>query len=187
MNARTSLSGAWRRNASAPVRAALVLAAVALAVVLVVLPHLQQRVEMAQADADAARLAVLKADRAAASNGPRATDPLKGFRDGLPSQAERQPRVAELLSLADRHGVATPRSEYRYSIEAGLGMARYRVSLPVSGPYGAVRGFLEAAMAADPSLVLDSVRLSRPDANAATLQADLQFSLLMQSGAEAAR
>jgi hypothetical protein len=164
-----------------PAVVACALLLLAAAVALVAVPWQQQQLEDQRAAADAERRRVLARSKNAASGPAAETDPVARFVAGLPAPMQRQPRVAALLSLAEAHGLQLRRSEYRYASESSLRAARYRVSLPVSGSYAAVRRFIEAALQGDPALALDSLRIKRDNTQTATLQAELVFSFLMRA------
>ncbi len=137
-----------------------------------------------------ARLASDAAQRDARASRPAAptstsapTQDLDRWRAALPPPAARQPRVAALLALAGADGLVHKRVEFRYSSDPALGVARYRVTLPLTGRYSSIRLFIESALAADPALLLDSVRLTRSSGLASDVAAQFSFSLLMRSEA----
>jgi hypothetical protein len=51
------------------------------------------------------------------------------------------------------------------------------LSLPLRAPYAALRRFMAAALAADPALALEAVRLARGEAQSGLVQAELTFAL----------
>jgi len=104
----------------------------------------------------------------------------ESFRDEFPAAAQRQQRVAALLSAATEHGLETRRVEFRLSHERALALARYSVATPVAGSYAALRAFIEDALARDPALSLDRLQLRRASAAAASVEADLSWSLYMR-------
>jgi len=161
---------------------AVALLAAGAAVALVVVPRFEDRLIETRAAADAAeRLA--RRSRGAGQNAAALADPVGTWRAALPEGAGRQRRIATLLALAEANGLVPQRTEFRFSTDSALGVARYRVTLPVTGRYSAVRSFVDGALAADPALLLDSVRLSRSSAQVSAVQAELGFSLLMRNDA----
>ena len=132
--------------------------------------------EQQQLDAQALRLqAQLRRQRAAGAPAREATP--EQWLQQLPAGAQRQQRLADLLELALRAGLGSSRTEHRLSLDAGTGLERLRVSMPVQGSYAQLRGFIEAALRADPALSLDGLKLRRADAAAAELEAELSWSL----------
>lgn len=93
----------------------------------------------------------------------------------LPAADQRQQRLADLLELALRQGLQTARTEHRLSASEGL--ERLRVSMPLTGSYAQIRRFIAAAMAQDPALSLDALKLRRASPVSAELEAELQWSL----------
>jgi hypothetical protein len=94
---------------------------------------------------------------------------------GLPPAAQRQQRLADLLELALRLDLVSTRTEHRLSQADGL--ERLRVSMPLSGSYAQLRRFIAAALAHDPALSLDAVKLRRTSPLTADVDAELQWSL----------
>lgn len=181
MNTEWSTALKRRLVAQWPAMVAGTLLLVAAAVAFVAVPWQAQQLEQQRAAADAARLSVLARSKKSAAGAEAQTDPVARFVAELPAPLQRQPRVAALLSLAEAHGLEPRRSEYRYASESSLRAARYRVSLPLSGSYAAVRRFIEVALQNDQALALDSLRIKRDNTLTATLQAELVFSFLMQA------
>lgn len=93
----------------------------------------------------------------------------------LPGAAERQQRLADLLELGIRLELSGARTEHRLATSEGL--ERLRVTMPVSGSYAQLRRFIAAALAHDPALSLDAVKLRRASPLAAEVEAELQWSL----------
>ena len=100
----------------------------------------------------------------------------------LPDASTRQPRVAALLALAAETGVAVRSAEFKVVREPGAAQRQYTVTLPVSGPYAAVRSFIEAALRADAALSLDRLQLRRTSVAATVTDAELVWSLHMRIG-----
>ena len=95
----------------------------------------------------------------------------------LPPAVERQRRLADLLEMGLRLGLVQERSEQRLSVDEQTGLERLRISMPVQGSYAQLRQYLGAALAHDPALSLDGLRLRRPQREAQILQADLVWTL----------
>jgi hypothetical protein len=91
-----------------------------------------------------------------------------------PAPPRRVPPVAErlagLLELALREGVAVQRTEQR---ARGAGESGTRLHMPARGAYVELRRFIEHALLADPDLALESVLLRRSTAGEALLDAEL--------------
>ncbi|MGM9515597.1 hypothetical protein ACS5PK_15165 [Roseateles sp. DB2] len=131
---------------------------------------------------EAEELAVQQAAlrRSLRSNAPRSAvgaDSPAALLAALPPSSQRQQRLADLLEIGLRLGLVQQRSEQRLSVDADTGLERLRVSMPVQGSYAQLRPYLGAALAHDPALSLDSLRLRRAERDSQTLQAELVWTL----------
>lgn len=139
-----------------------------------------------QDEAQAARQALQRRSAQMAAI-PRPAEPppaAQRLRDALPG-AERAPqRLADLLDLARQHGL-TVASVQQAAVLRGDGIDSQPLTWHASGRYASLRAFVAEALQADAALVLDQLRLSRGDARAATLEADLQWQLLQRGVADA--
>ncbi|MFT7722142.1 MAG: hypothetical protein QM788_04850 [Roseateles sp.] len=127
-----------------------------------------------QAEARALRAQTAPGAAAAAAIAP-APASLQQWQAGLPTAADRQQRLADLLELGIRLELNGARTEHR--LAAAEGLERLRVSMPVTGGYGQLRRFIGAALAHDPALSLDALKLRRASPLAAEVEAELQWSL----------
>jgi hypothetical protein len=146
---------------------------------LIWLPGLAQQQQVLLA---ATELAQPHAKAAAAR--PAATRPAPSrqrFRDGLPPATSRHARLSALLVTARRHGLPPTNVELRLSDDTALEVARYTVTTPLSGSYTALRAFIEDALAHDPGLSLDRLRLTRSAVTDAAVTAELEWSLYMRT------
>lgn len=136
--------------------------------------HAEARLRQARA---AARLARSQPASADAANAALALNPQASFLAAFPLATQRQQRLGALWQLAGQHQLALRRSEFRATADERLGLARYRISLPLEGPYAAVRGFVDEALQQDAALSLDRLRLDRSEPGSPTVRAELQLSL----------
>lgn len=95
----------------------------------------------------------------------------------LPDGALRQDRLADLLEAAIKNGLSVERTEHALIIDATSGLERLRVAMPLAGPYPQLRAFIDTALGQDAALSLDALKLRRASATAATVEADLVWSL----------
>ena len=158
----------------------LLLLAAAAVLSLVWLPALRDESALLNARADAAELTAepLSSKRRTAT---ALTPAPQAFADSFPPAATRQARLGALWSLAAEHGLDPKRSELRLSPPRELGLLRYSVNMPLSGPYAALRAFIEDAQRLDPALSVDRLRLRRASVRATTVDADLTWSLYMKT------
>lgn len=168
-----------------PAVAGLVLALAGGAVLLWGVPPVQQAQQQAEARLRQARAAARAARLMAAEAPATRIDARAQFIGAFPPAEQRQQRLGTLWALARERGLAVRRSEFRALNDGALGLARYRVTLPLEGSYAALRGFIEQALLQDPALSLDRLRFDRLDAASPVLRAELQLSLWSRTAGEA--
>lgn len=147
------------------------IAALALAVAAIVLGQ-RWDAQAARLQAEARELRAKARPAAAAMAAPVS---VQQWQAALPPSGDRQQRLADLLELAIRLDLNGARTEHRLSTSEGL--ERLRVTMPVTGSYAQVRRFIAAALAHDPALSLDALKLRRTSPMAAEVDAELQWSL----------
>jgi len=149
--------------------------AVLLALALLLLAHAWDgQAARLQTEADALRSS-LRTQRATAVQAPPATP--QQWQANLPPATERQQRLADLLEMGLRAGLASSRTEHRLTVDAASGLERLRISMPVIGGYAQLRQFIGAALEHDTALSLDSLKLRRNTPLAAEVEAELVWSL----------
>lgn len=158
--------------------AALVVAGV---IGMILVPQTQREAAAASAEADSAtRHAARPADNGQAAH--TAESGPERFLAAFPTADARQARVATLLELAGHHALEIRRSEFQLGKDKASGLLRYSVTMPLSGSYAQLRGFVEDALACDAALSLDRLRLRRASSGASLVEADLTWSFYMQPG-----
>ena len=90
---------------------------------------------------------------------------------------DQHQRGADLQALALRHGVQFVRTQQRLDDDKSA----LQMAVSARGRYPDLRGFIEAALAADPGLALDGLQLRRADAQTSELEAQLQWALLARA------
>ncbi|MBT9492837.1 MAG: hypothetical protein IV107_10925 [Paucibacter sp.] len=131
-----------------------------------------------QAEADGLGLQLRGLRAAGVLNGPVAAPATpQQWQQALPSADARQQRLADLLEIGLRMGMVSARTEHRLTVDAGAGLERLRVSMPLTGGYAQLRAFIDAALRHDPALSLDALKLRRNNPNAPELEAELTWSL----------
>jgi hypothetical protein len=110
------------------------------------------------------------------------------WRSGLPAASALDRRFADLLDSALHHGLAVGRSQQQWrDLAPGApasgqpAVSAVLVSLQVDGSYADLRAWVADALAADPHLALDALRLQRTGPGSATLNAELQWALLQRA------
>jgi Tfp pilus assembly protein PilO len=94
--------------------------------------------------------------------------------------------VPELLGRIYRAGirnqVVLAKGEYKLTREADFPLVRYQITLPVSGDYARVRGFVNDVLEAVPSAALEELTLKRESIDQPELEARVRLSVFL--GAE---
>lgn len=93
----------------------------------------------------------------------------------LPDAGGFDRRLDVLLGHAASAGLRVGDVTFAAPGAAPRGTTQSRVDLSAQGDYAAVRGFLQAALVADPALSLDQLRLSRPQVDVTDLQAHMTW------------
>lgn len=96
---------------------------------------------------------------------------------GLPAVSGLAVRLSALLSAPGRHSLRVGDADVSYPASEVAGSVRWRVAMPVQGRYADLRLFLQAVLAADPSMSLEQLRVSRTQADSAEIQAELVWAL----------
>jgi Tfp pilus assembly protein PilO len=103
----------------------------------------------------------------------------EGFYAALPG-ADAIPGVLRDLEHAARaRGLDFDEAQYQWSREAKGSLARYRITLPLSGGYRAVRGFLADVLGRHPALALDDIKLEREAIGGAQVEANVRLTLFV--------
>jgi Tfp pilus assembly protein PilO len=91
--------------------------------------------------------------------------------------------VPELLGRINRsarqHQLVLEKGEYKLSNEPDFRLARYQVTLPVSGDYTQVRAFVNDVLQAVPSASLEELTLKREAIDQPALEARVRFTLFL--------
>jgi hypothetical protein len=102
----------------------------------------------------------------------------------LPDAEQAPARLAALMALAARDGLrleSTRQSDVATAAPTGLPAQALRVSMQLHGRYPALRRLVAEALQHDDALLLDQLRLQRPQAQADELSAELSWLLLQRA------
>jgi hypothetical protein len=105
------------------------------------------------------------------------------------TQAERatasvttEEALRRLFAAAGAAGVNLKQGDYILGAEADADQRRYRISLPVTGDYPALRVFIARALNDNPALALTQVDITRPVIEDSQVKAGLRFTLFLGGG-----
>ena len=101
---------------------------------------------------------------------------VSAFERFFPEASELNRVLREIHAAAEKEKLVLERGEYKFSEEAGLGMLRYQITLPVKGTYPSIRAFMRRGLKDIPSVALDSVVLQRPNVGDEAIEAQIRFS-----------
>jgi hypothetical protein len=83
--------------------------------------------------------------------------------------------VGGLFERAEKHALRLEQAQYKLELERAGGFWTYEVSLPVQGPYPALRRFIDEALRTVPCAALEQVSFRRERIDAPSTEARLRF------------
>lgn len=110
---------------------------------------------------------------------------LREFYTTLGERAEAQAYLKVLFAIAQEGGLNLDHGEYQWQFDKDGGFHRYRILLPIAGPYREIRQFCEEALRALPFAAIDEMSFRRESAGDETLAATLRFTLYLKDGGPA--
>jgi hypothetical protein len=131
--------------------------------------------EVAKRSAAAAKTTRLAGQPVSAPDG--AAD-LERFYRRFPTLDALQSELEAIYAHARASRLQLAQGEYR--LEKGVGLAAYRVTLPVRGSYAQVRQFVGHVLKDMPTASLDAVRFDRRKAGDAQLEAQVRLTIYLR-------
>jgi hypothetical protein len=92
---------------------------------------------------------------------PQSDQNLDAFMANLGEQRHAEQQLKALFAIAQDLGLELTQGQYRMSCDEGSRFCKYRVQLPVKGPYDKVRVFSEQVLQAIPFASIDELNLRR--------------------------
>lgn len=105
----------------------------------------------------------------------------RAFMRRLPSRDELPAVLATVVAQAKDAGLQLERGDYEFTVAKSGLIARYRVTLPVSGTYVQVQKFVDGTLAVLPPVALESLKIERDTVGDTNLEANLQFAVMVRS------
>jgi hypothetical protein len=87
--------------------------------------------------------------------------------------------LGQIQRAAQRNELTLAKGEYKFSEERDFRLAAYQVTLPVSGGYAQVRGFVNDVLDAVPAAALEELTLKREAIDDDALEARVRFTLFL--------
>lgn len=115
-----------------------------------------------------------------AGEGTNPTAKLAQFHAFFPGQDAGPDLIAKLYAAAAKQNLLLEQANYRLIPAEGPELlSRYEIVLPVKGTYVPLRRFIAQALVDVPNMSLDRIIVGRKNANDATLEAELSFTLYL--------
>ena len=130
-------------------------------------------------DAEVANLASRLGQRGSLGAAPSGRGQLSNFYAFFPLIENVPELLGRVQRAAQNNRLLLKKGEYKLSREADFRLARYEITLPVSGDYASVRSFVNEVLQAVPSAALDELALKRESAEQPELEARVRFSLFL--------
>ncbi len=105
---------------------------------------------------------------------------LRRFYELFPHLDQLPQELGKLYELARGAGLELQQGEYRLE-RPPVGLAAYRVTLPVRGAYPQLRGFVSAVLRGFPIASIDALRFERRKAGDSQLEAQLRITIWFQN------
>ena len=103
------------------------------------------------------------------------------FVDYFASKEVLPERLATLFNAAGGAGLTPGQADYRLNDAANLPLREFRVTMPLTGSYPAIRRFVSAVLNANPGTALEQIRFERRKIGDATVDAEIRFVIYMPS------
>lgn len=104
---------------------------------------------------------------------------LQEFYAGLPAESERFAILKSILATAESHGVLPQSASYKFQREPHTSLVRYELTLPLTGRWSNLQGFLNAVLVGNRSVVIDALQLKREGTATEMVEGVLRISLLL--------
>lgn len=112
-----------------------------------------------------------------------AAQQLDTFYEFFPALATLPHWLLRLYAAADRHDLALDNGLYQLHHEKGRRLARYQITLPVTGKYEQIRGFVSSVLQEIPALAVEDIALRRETIGSTALDASIRFTLFVRTDA----
>ena len=130
-------------------------------------------------DDEVATLTSRLGQRGAARAAPGSRGQLSNFYAFFPLAENVPELLGRIHRAALQNQLLLKKGEYKLEHDQDFRLSRYQVTLPVSGDYAKVRGFVNDVLQAVPSAALDELALKRESVEKPQLEAKVRFSLFL--------
>jgi hypothetical protein len=106
-------------------------------------------------------------------------DDLRRFYTQFAATDKIAPETQKLWTIANEYKIDLQQGEYRLE-QAGTGLARYRITLPVRASYAQIRQFVGFILKEIPTMSIDSVRFERKKISDTQLDVQIRLTLYLR-------
>lgn len=103
------------------------------------------------------------------------------FYKGFPDELQVPDQLKKLFHSANKHGLTLETAEYTLTQAGSERLVRYRVAIPVKGPFNQLLGFTDDVLKENSAIALENAAFKRDKVDDATVEAKLVFVLLVDS------
>ena len=108
---------------------------------------------------------------------------LRAYYEVLGDSRLAEQQVRQLFAIAALHGLALTQAEYKTAYDSASRTTSYQVTMPIRGPYEALRRFSEQTLRTIPFASLDEISFKRDAIGNNELEVRLRFTLYLADGA----
>jgi Tfp pilus assembly protein PilO len=110
-----------------------------------------------------------------------ANEQLATFYSFFPASTSSPDWLGKIHAAATSKGLVLQSGEYKLERRPDQKLARYQITLPVTGSYGQIRNFLSEVLAEVPAAALEDITLKRESATSAMLEGRIRLTLYLGS------
>jgi Tfp pilus assembly protein PilO len=144
-----------------------------------VAPRAQERTSL-QAEADRMQQR-LKTNGSLRGGGGSLAEQLARFYAFFPPPQTSPDWLGKIHAAAKAKGLVLQSGEYKLERSPDSRLARYQITLPVTGSYAQLRGFVGQVLADVPAAALEEITLRRESVSSARLEARIRLTLYLGS------
>jgi Tfp pilus assembly protein PilO len=156
------------------------IALIAAAVIFMLSTYEPMRSDVASLRDDLASSKLALAKKSAPGKAVESAD-TRNILETLPDRNEVPKLLGVLIKQAEAAGLAIDSAKYDVSTQRSGGVTRYNVTFPVSGPYPAVRTFIDAVLKAIPNAAITELSVERKTIADGAVDANVRLSLYTRS------
>ena len=123
------------------------------------------------------QVAVTTAAKRSANATPAATNDPRRLLESLPSRSEVPKLLGVILTQADTAGLSIDTGKYDVAASHNGAVTRYHIGFPVTGPYPAVRSFIDEVLKEIPTASISELSIERKNIADGVVEANIRLTL----------